>query len=220
MKKIILAVALVIGCVSIKTADAQVGVSLGVNIGSQPDWGPVGYNYANYYYMPDIDTYYDVPTHQYVYYDNNVWVHRAYLPVRYRNYDVYHGYKVVINDRNPWYRNNVYRTRYASFRGRRDQVIIRNSRDARYANHWRGGRSYSRSYSRSATFGHSRGNYRPGNHYGNRGGGHQFANHGNQGHFGGHGNQGHGGRGNQGHGGGHGNQGHGGEHHGGGHGRH
>jgi hypothetical protein len=214
MKKIILAAAVLLGCISIQKAEAQVSVSLGVNIGSQPAWGPVGYDYANYYYMPDIDTYYDVPTHQYVYYDNNVWVHRAYLPARYRNYDVYGGYKVVINERNPWVRNNIYRTRYAGYRGRHDQVIIRNSRDVRYANYWRGGHSYGnpRYANRTAYYNHSRGNYRPGNRYGNR-----------DQHFGGRGNPG---RGNHGHGGpgrgnqGHGNPGHGGEHHGGGHDRH
>ncbi|MEP6613516.1 MAG: hypothetical protein ABJA76_16560 [Mucilaginibacter sp.] len=136
MKKLILIAAIIFGCLSIKTASAQVSVSLGLNIGSQPDWGPVGYDHADYYYMPDIDTYYDVPSHRYVYMENNVWVHRTYLPVKYRSYDRYHGYKVVVNERNPWERHDVYRTRYATYRGRRDQVIIRDSRDARYRNHW------------------------------------------------------------------------------------
>ena len=138
MKKIFLSLAILLSCFTIKTASAQLHVSVGINIGSQPAWGPVGYNYANYYYLPDIDSYYDVPTHQYVYYENNVWVHRAYLPVRYRDYNVYNGYKVVINDRNPWVRNDQYRVRYGGYAGRHDQVIIRNSRDTRYANYWRG----------------------------------------------------------------------------------
>lgn len=56
MKKLILSAALLLSCFAVKTASAQVSVSLGVNIGSQPAWGPVGYDYANYYYMPDIDT--------------------------------------------------------------------------------------------------------------------------------------------------------------------
>ncbi len=136
MKKLILIAAIILGCLSIKTAEAQVSVSLGLNIGSQPDWGPVGYDHADYYYMPDIDTYYDVPSHRYVYMENNVWVHRTYLPTRYANYDRYHGYKVVVNERNPWERHDVYRTRYATYRGRRDQVVIRDSRDERYRNHW------------------------------------------------------------------------------------
>jgi len=209
MKKMILSAAILLSCFAVKTASAQVSVSFGVNIGSQPAWGPVGYDYANYYYMPDIDTYYDVPTHQYVYFDNNVWVHRAYLPVRYRNYDLYHSYKVVLNDRNPWIRNDVYRTRYAGYRGRHDQVVIRNSRDVRYANYWRG------NHDRRVAYTRGNGHFDNGNHGGRgpqfhgNGGGHFGGDRGNRGGGGGdHGNHGGGGRGNHGgggeHGGGHG----------------
>lgn len=135
MKKIIIAAAILVsGLAYNNKAEAQVGLS--INIGSQPDWGPVGYDHADYYYMPDIDTYYDVPAHQYVFLDNNRWTRSASLPARYRNYDVYNNYKVVINERNPWERNNVYRTRYANYKGRHDQVVIRNSRDVKYKNHY------------------------------------------------------------------------------------
>jgi hypothetical protein len=134
MKKIIITTAIFISLLSVKAANAQ--VSLNINIGSQPEWGPVGYDHADYYYMPDIDTYYDVPAHQYVYYEDNTWVRRAYLPNRYRNYDVYNGYKVVVNERNPWNRNDVYRAKYANYRGRTGQSIIRDSRDAKYYKHW------------------------------------------------------------------------------------
>jgi len=138
MKKLIFAAAILVSCFTFKNAEAQIHFSVGVNIGSQPEWGPVGYDRVAYYYMPDIDGYYDVNAHEYIYLDGGVWVHRTYLPYRYRNYDLYHGYKVVINDRDPWRRNDVYRARYASYRGRRDQVIIRDSHDNRYRNHWRG----------------------------------------------------------------------------------
>jgi hypothetical protein len=138
MKKMILTAATLISCLffGIKSADAQIHVSLGVNIGAQPDWGPVGYDHADYYYMPDIGVYYDVPAHQYIYLNNGAWVRQAYLPTRYRNYDVYHGYKVVINQPRPWVHDNVYRTRYVGYRGRHDQVIIRDSHEDKYRNHW------------------------------------------------------------------------------------
>jgi len=138
MKKLIFTAAIVFGCLLFKTADAQLVIRAGINIGSQPEWGPVGYTNAQYYYMPDIDAYYDVPAHQYVYRENNVWVHRGYLPPRYRNYDKYHGYKAVINERNPWEHNEQWRKKYEGFRGRHDQQIIRESHDVRYRNHWRG----------------------------------------------------------------------------------
>ena len=137
MKKLFFIAALAFGCLSIKIADAQITFRAGVNIGSQPEWGPVGYAHAQYYYMPDVDAYYDVPAHQYVYNENNVWVHAGALPPRY-HFDRYHSYKVVVNQRNPWEHHADIRTRYASYRGRQDQSVIRDSHDARYQNHWKG----------------------------------------------------------------------------------
>jgi len=136
MKKLVFTAAILVSCLSFKLANAQVHLSVGVNIGSQPEWGPVGYEHVDYYYMPDIGAYYDVPTHEYVYLSNGGWVHRTYLPYRYRNYDVYHSYKVVVNRPNPWRYDADYRVRYAGYRGRRDQVIIRDSHEDRYRNHW------------------------------------------------------------------------------------
>jgi hypothetical protein len=136
MKKMILTAAIFLSCIAYQKANAQ--ISFSINIGSQPEWGPVGYDHADYYYMPDIDTYYDIPAHQYVYYENNAWVHRTSLPARYSNYNIYNGYKVVVNDQNPWTRNNVYKTKYASYRGHSGQKIIRDSHDVKYRNHWNG----------------------------------------------------------------------------------
>src|ERR1700761_1260865 len=137
MKRIILVAALLVGCFTFKSADAQLHISLGLNIGSQPDWGPTGYDHAEYYYMPDIDAYYDVPNHQYVYFQNNSWIHAAVLPARY-HFDPYNSYKVVVNDRNPWERAATYRKKYAGYKGRRGQPIIRDSHDQKYRNHWNG----------------------------------------------------------------------------------
>jgi hypothetical protein len=136
MKKIILTAAILLSCLSVKIASAQ--ISLSINIGSQPDWGPTGYDHADYYYMPDIDSYYDINAHQYIYLNNNAWVHTNTLPPRYSNYDIYHGYKVVVNQPTPWVHNDVIRQKYASYRGRRDQTVIRDSKDVKYRNHWNG----------------------------------------------------------------------------------
>ncbi len=134
MKKILFVAVLLAGSLTAKLADAQISFSL--NIGSQPAWGPTGYDHAEFYYMPDIDTYYDVPNHQYVYLSGNRWIRSGSLPPRYANYDIYHGYKAVINEPTPWLHAATYRTKYASYKGRRDQQIIRDSRDKRYQNHW------------------------------------------------------------------------------------
>jgi len=136
MKKLIYLLTVVVSCGLVKVSHAQVRISLGANINYQPDWGPVGYDHADYYYLPDIDAYYSIPDHQYVYYRDNRWVHATYLPPAYAGYDLYHGYKVVVNERDPWLHADIYRSRYARYKGRHDQVIIRDSRDEKYRNHW------------------------------------------------------------------------------------
>lgn len=135
MRKITLIAAAIFSGLLYTTAQAQ--ISLNVNIGSQPAWGPVGYDYVENYYLPDIDTYYDVPNHQYVYFSDNTWVRSRTLPARYASYNINRGYKVVVNEPQPWTRANVIRTKYVGFKGRHDQVIIRNSNDVKYKSHWK-----------------------------------------------------------------------------------
>jgi hypothetical protein len=77
------------------SAPAQVAV----NIGSPPSWGPVGYaNDVQYYYLPDIESYYDLRSHQFIYLNEGGWVRSGRLPKQYRNYNLYSGYKVVLVD--------------------------------------------------------------------------------------------------------------------------
>src|SRR5512147_2960422 len=121
MKKIILVLALAVGFIIIsKPASAQISVN--INIGAQPAWGPVGYDYVEYYYLPDIEVYYYVPRHQYVYLSNGRWIFSASLPYRYRSYDLYRGYKVVINEPRPYMHFQTHRAEYARYRGNRGQV--------------------------------------------------------------------------------------------------
>ena len=63
-----------------------------------PVWGPVGYDEVEYYYLPDIEVYYDIRQGQYIYFGSGKWVRSRYLPSHCRNYDLYHGYKVVLTD--------------------------------------------------------------------------------------------------------------------------
>jgi hypothetical protein len=73
-------------------------VSVNVNIGTPPLWGPSGYSNIDYYYLPDVQAYYDIRASQFIYFGTGNWVRSRYLPGRYRNYDLYNGYKVVLND--------------------------------------------------------------------------------------------------------------------------
>lgn len=94
---------LVIGMLFLRSISAKAQVSVSVNIGTPPMWGPVGYTEVRYYYLPAVEAYYDVESSMFIYYNGGVWVHRTYLPGRYRNYDLYSGYKVVMTD----YRGNA-----------------------------------------------------------------------------------------------------------------
>jgi hypothetical protein len=114
-----------------KSSEAQ--VSINVNIGAQPLWGPVGYDHVDYYYLPDIESYYYVPTRQFVYLSNGRWIFGASLPSRFRNYDLYRGYKVVINQPRPYVYFKDHRVKYSKYRGYHGhQQMIRYSNDSRY----------------------------------------------------------------------------------------
>lgn len=132
MKKITLLLAVVLSGFVFKIASAQIPAAVKVNIVSQPLWGPVGYDYVDYYYLPDVDAYYYVPKRQYIYEQNGRWLYTSALPLHMRNYDLYSGYKVVINDPTPYRNAGMYRTKYASYKGNKGQKIIRNSSNAKY----------------------------------------------------------------------------------------
>jgi len=93
---------LLIGILFITVSSAQAQVSVNVNIGSPPEWGPVGYTDVRYYYLPDLETYYDINTSNYIYISNGKWIRAKNLPRNHRSYDLYSGYKVVLTD----YRGN------------------------------------------------------------------------------------------------------------------
>jgi hypothetical protein len=118
----------------------RIGVNL--NIGTRPSWGLPG-NYAgDYYYMPEIDTYYDIPHRQFIYLQGRNWVFANELPYMYRGYDLNRGYKVLINEPRPYLRGNVYRARYNNYydnyhrrmvtQGRYDNDRNNNGRDDRF----------------------------------------------------------------------------------------
>lgn len=120
------------GCVIQMQTKAQVNVNL--NVGRQPVWGPIGYDRADYYYLPDIDAYYDVSKRQFVYPENGRWITDRNLPVRYKGYDLYNGYKVVINEPNPYLQADKNRERYGKYKGWKGprQVVIRDRRDEKF----------------------------------------------------------------------------------------
>lgn len=99
---------IILGIALIFASESQAQVSVNVDLGSPPQWGPAGYSNVRYYYLPDVHSYYDVQTSYFIYYSGKSWVHRKSLPKKYRNYDLYNGYKLVMTD----YRGNAPYTFY------------------------------------------------------------------------------------------------------------
>jgi hypothetical protein len=133
MKRIVfISIALLTGSLlSVSPSKAQVNVN--VNIGAQPLWGPTGYDVAEYYYLPDLQMYYYVPSRQFIYLNGPNWVFVNSLPARYSGYNLYSGYKVVINEPKPYLHFDAHKVKYAKYKGAKGkQVIIRDSRDPKY----------------------------------------------------------------------------------------
>jgi len=132
MKKMILSTAIILMAAAFNNTSAQVRLNVNVNIGAQPDWGPVGYDHADYYYMPDIQTYYYVPTRKFIYLSGGNWIFSYNLPRAYSSYDLYTGYKVVVNEPKAYKYYKKHQVQYSGYKGNHSQVIIKNSKEPKY----------------------------------------------------------------------------------------
>ena len=145
-----------LGVVLLIAGSASAQVSVNVNIGSPPAWGPSGYAETEYYFLPDVQSYYDIRASQFIYYGNGQWIRSRYLPRQYRNYDLYNGYKVVLNDyhgRTPYTYYKSHKVKYyKGYKGKAQKSIgNRNSNN----NH--------KSYNNNDNNGHGKGNKDNGN---------------------------------------------------------
>ena len=74
MKKCLLALMFLSGSWAFQSVFAQIRACIFCNVVDQPAWGPAGYEFAYYYYIPEIDIYYYVPQHLFVYQRRGDWV--------------------------------------------------------------------------------------------------------------------------------------------------
>ncbi len=109
---------------------------ISINIDKQPAWGPYGYDCAAFYYMPEINIYYDVNLSLFYYPSGSNWIAAQYLPPSYRVYDLFRTYKVVLNYASPWQHNDSHRSQYRRYRDDRSQITISMSNDHRYDKSW------------------------------------------------------------------------------------
>lgn len=95
-------------------------------------WGPVGHNYVDYYYLPDIETYYYVKKHKFIYYEGGFWISRYALPERFEGFDVYNAKVIVINEPRPYLRHKDHWAIYPWIDEGNNQQIIRDSHEIKY----------------------------------------------------------------------------------------
>ena len=109
---------------------SMIQAQVSVNVNPPPAWGPIGYSNVKYYYLPDVQAYYDVPSSQFIYIKNGKWFRSRYLKGNYKNYDLYNGYKVVLNDyrgSHPYYYFNTHKVKYyKGYKGNPQKTIGKN----------------------------------------------------------------------------------------------
>ncbi len=73
-----------------------------IPVAQPPPWAPPGYARAQYYYLPDLQVYYDVPAASFLLPHRGQWIALRQLPAMYRSYDLYAAPKVVLDYYGPY----------------------------------------------------------------------------------------------------------------------
>jgi hypothetical protein len=139
MKKLAIISAIALSGLLYNTANAQIRIHLGLHFNPRPIYvparvvvqdQPVAYaepaNYEgdeDYYYLPDVDSYYSVTDQCYYYNDGGNWVSAAYLPGAYRDFDWRNARRFEVRAPRPFMHNDYYRARYngVAFNGHWDR---------------------------------------------------------------------------------------------------
>ena len=115
MKKLILLIVFVASTSVMNYSNAQFGFNVNVRLGL-PAWIAGGYAESEYYYMPEIDAYYNVRQQQFIYLNNGAWTFSSRLPGMYAGFDLYNCRKMPVYGERPYMNGDMYRERYAQYR--------------------------------------------------------------------------------------------------------
>ncbi len=82
-----------------------------------PHWAPDYYSGTRYYYIPDIETYYDLSRREFVYLYNGHWAYSPVLPTYYSDFYLDNCYVVVVsqNTYQPWMHHQYYVSHYPRY---------------------------------------------------------------------------------------------------------
>jgi len=82
-----------------------------------PQWAPPYYSGARYYYLPDLELYYDLSSREFISLINGQWCYSPYVPAMYSNYDLNNCFCVVMNVNvyRPWLHHQYYVSHYPRY---------------------------------------------------------------------------------------------------------
>ena len=84
---------------------------------SNPPWAPAYYPGVRYYYIPDLEMYYDLSNQDFVYLDDGQWMFSYGLPSIYAGYDLYNAFVVALDAGvyQPWMHHQFYVSHYPRY---------------------------------------------------------------------------------------------------------
>lgn len=142
MKKLVILSAIAAGSLFVTRASAQVSIHFGINIPvrrvyvptpppppppvvQEPVYdddeydAPVNCN-DDYYYLPEVEAYYNVGAGCYYYNDGSRWVSCSYLPGAYRYYNWRTAVRYEVRAPRPYLHHDIYRSRWGGWNGDRN----------------------------------------------------------------------------------------------------
>jgi len=84
---------------------------------SNPQWAPPYYSGARYYYLPDIECYYDLSTSEFIYLNDGMWSYSRSIPGIYSSFDLNDCFSVVLSVEvyRPWLHHQYYVSHYPRY---------------------------------------------------------------------------------------------------------
>ena len=84
---------------------------------TNPVWAPVYYSGVRYYYIPDIETFYDLTNQDFVYLDDGQWLFSYGLPPMYAGFDLFDAFVIALDVDvfQPWMHHQFYVSNYPRY---------------------------------------------------------------------------------------------------------
>ncbi len=126
-----------IGMLFISTANSQGQVSVNVNLGTPPVWAPANRVETQYYYLPDVDAYYDVPAERFIYVNKGSWIRSKVLPTRFKSYNLRGGNIIYLTDYRGnapyvYHKNHIVKYKKAKYKD--GYVVVKQKKQKKYKN--------------------------------------------------------------------------------------